>query len=141
VIDSDNKANADSPDSGLRANPLKTPHDSHPRRYYMEDVRSDVFEWLKINQDTLNEIELEDIHLEPVVQRNIYKTIAKMLSLEKPCEQAPEQNMVPIGDITCKGFWVENTKELVLYVWIGDQSRAIIVPQDGWNLRDDIIIN
>ncbi len=107
----------------------------------MEDVRSDVFEWLKVSQDRLNEIELEDVQLEPVVQKNIYTTIAKMLSLDKPSEQAPGQTMVPIGDITCKGFWVENTKELVLYVWIGDQSRAIIVPQDGWNLRDDIIIN
>ena len=107
----------------------------------MEDVRSDVFEWLKVSQDRLNEIELEDVQLEPVVQKNIYTTIAKMLSLDKPSEQDPRQTMVPIGNITCKGFWVENTKELVLYVWIGDQSRAIIVPQDGWNLRDDIIIN
>ena len=107
----------------------------------MENVRSDVFDWLKANQDTLNEIELEDIQLEPVVQKNIYRTIANMLSLEKPNQETLVQSMVPTGDITCKGFWVENTKELVLYVWIGDQSRAIIVPQNGWNLRDDIIIN
>ena len=107
----------------------------------MEDVRSDVFEWLKVGQDRLNEIELEDIQLDAVVQKNIYKTIANMLSLEKPSEESPAQPMVPTGDITCKGFWVENTKELVLYVWIGDQSKAIIVPQNGWNLRDDIIIN
>jgi len=107
----------------------------------MEDVRSDGFEWLKVSQDKLNEIELEDVQLEPVVQKNIYKTIANMLCLEKPGEEFPGQAMVPTGDITCKGFWVENTKELVLYVWIGDQSRAIIVPQDGWNIRDDIIIN
>jgi hypothetical protein len=107
----------------------------------MEDVKSDVFEWLKIGPDTLNEIELEDIQLEPVVQKNIYKTIANMLCLEKPGEEAPAQAMVPTADIICKGFWVENTKELVLYVWIGDQSKAIIVPQNGWNLRDDIVIN
>ncbi len=107
----------------------------------MDTVRSDVVEWLKVTQNSLNEIELEDVQLEPFVQKNIYKTIAKMLSLEKPVEQAPEKTMLPIGDITCKGFWVENTKELVLYVWIGDQSRAIIVPQDGWNLREDITIH
>ena len=107
----------------------------------MENLRSDVFDWLDVEMGSLNEIELEDIKLEPVVQKNIYKTIAKMLSLEKPDELAPEQAMIPVGDITCKGYWVENTKELVLYVWIGDQSRAIIVPQDGWNIRDDIIIN
>ena len=107
----------------------------------MNTVRSDVFEWLKIRQTSLNEIELEDIKLEPFVQKNIYETIAQMLCLEKPVDHAPERTMLPIGDITCKGFWVENTKELVLYVWIGDQSRAIIVPQEGWNLRDGIIIN
>jgi len=120
---------------------MNVPHNSPPRRYSMENVRSDVFDWLKVGQDALNEIELEDIQLEPVVQKNIYKTIADMLCLEKPSEESPVQAMVPTGDITCKGFWVENTKELVLYVWIGDQSKAIIVPQNGWNLRDDIIIN
>jgi len=107
----------------------------------MEPVRSDVIDWLKVRPDNLNEIELEDIRLEPFVQKNIYRTIAQMLSLEKPDEQAPHKSMVPTGDIVCKGFWVENTKELVLYVWIGDQSRAIIVPHEGWNLREDIIIN
>jgi len=107
----------------------------------MDTVKSDLFEWLKISQNKLNEIELEDIHLEPFVQKNIYSTIAQMLSVEKPTEQAPEQTMIPIGDIVCRGFWVENTKELVLYVWVGDQSRAIIVPQEGWNLRDDLIFN
>lgn len=107
----------------------------------MNMVRSDVFEWLKRHRTSLNEIELEDIKLEPFVQKNIYKTIAQMLCLEKSDAQDPERTMLPIGDITCKGFWVENTKELVLYVWIGDQSRAIIIPQEGWNLRDDIIIN
>jgi len=107
----------------------------------METVRSDVFDWLKVSPNNLNEIELEDVRLEPFVQKNIYKTIAQMLSLEKPDDQAPNKSMVPTGDIVCKGFWVENTKELVLYVWIGDQSKAIIVPHEGWNLRDDIVIN
>jgi hypothetical protein len=49
--------------------------------------------------------------------------------------------MLHTDDIAYKGFWVENTKELVLYVWVGNQSRAIIVPQDGWTIRDDITIN
>ncbi len=107
----------------------------------MEMVKSDVVDWLKISQKNLNEIELEDVKLEPFIQKNIYKTIAKMMSLEKPGNEIQERPVPLPGDITCKGFWVENSKELVLYVWIGDQSKAIIVPQDGWNLRDDIIIN
>ncbi len=107
----------------------------------MDIVKSDVFDWLKISQKNLNEIELEDVKLEAFAQKNIYKTIAKMMSIEKPGNEILERPVLPTDDITCKGFWVENTKELVLYVWIGEQSRAIIVPQDGWDIRDDIVIN
>lgn len=107
----------------------------------MDMVKSDVVDWLKISQNNLNEIELEDIKLEPSAQKNIHKAIAKMMSLEKPGNEFVERPVLPKDDITCKGFWVENTKELVLYVWIGDQSKAIIVPQNGWDIRDDIVIN
>ena len=107
----------------------------------MDSIKSDVFDWLKTTQNTLNEIELEDIKLEPLVQQNIYKTIAKMFTLEKPDKEVHLLGMLPIGEISCKGYWVENTKELVLYVWVGDQSRAIIVPRDGWGIREDIVIN
>ena len=116
-------------------------HDIAPRKQPMHTVKSDVFDWLEISQKNLNEIELEDIKLEPLVQKNIYKTIAKMMSLEKPGDECSEQPVLPTDDITCKGYWVETTRELVLYVWIGDQSRAIIVPQDGWNIREDVIIH
>ena len=107
----------------------------------MNTVKSDVFDWLEVSHKNLNEIELEDIKLEPLAQKNIYKTIAKMMSLEKPEDGFSERPVLPTDDITCKGFWVETTRELVLYVWIGDQSRAIIVPQDGWNIREDIIVH
>lgn len=107
----------------------------------MDNHKSTVFDWLKTTDSELNEIELEDIQLDSVVQQNIYKTIAQMLALEKSDGQAPIRGMLPVGDISCKGFWIENTKELVLYVWVGDQSRAIVVPQDGWGIREDITIN
>lgn len=107
----------------------------------MNTVESDAFDWLEASQSSLNEIELEDVKLEPFVQKNIYKTIAKMMSLEKPGDEVTEGPVLLNNDIPCKGFWVENTKELVLYVCIGDQTRAIIVPHDGWDLRDDIIIH
>ena len=116
-------------------------HNNAAKEQSMNTVRSDVFDWLEVSHKNLNEIELEDIKLEPLAQKNIYKTIAKMMSLEKPEDEFSEQPVLPTDDITCKGFWVETTRELVLYVWIGDQSRAIIVPQDGWNIREDIIIH
>lgn len=107
----------------------------------MDNDKAHAFDLLKTTESTLNEIELEDIQLDSVVQQNIYKTIAQMLSLEKSDGEAHIRGLLPIGNITCKGFWVENTKELVLYVWVGDQSRAIVVPQDGWGIREDITIN
>ncbi|SPD74738.1 hypothetical protein PITCH_A330003 [uncultured Desulfobacterium sp.] len=107
----------------------------------MDSNKSHDFDWLKTADTKLNEIELEDIQLDSGVQQNIYKTIAQMLAIEKPYDEARIRGMLPIGDITCKGFWVENTKELVLYVWVGDQSRAIVVPRDGWSIREDITIH
>jgi len=118
-----------------------THHKDAARGQLMNTVKSDVFDWLDVSHKNLNEIELEDIKLEPLAQKNIYKTIAKMMSLEKPEDEFSERPVLPTDDITCKGFWVETTRELVLYVWIGDQSRAIIVPQDGWNIREDIIVH
>ena len=118
-----------------------THHNDAERGQLMNTVKSDVCDWLEVSHKNLNEIELEDIKLEPLTQKNIYKTIAKMMSLEKPEDEFSERPVLPTDDITCKGYWVESTRELVLYVWIGDQSRAIIVPQDGWNIREDIIIH
>ena len=40
----------------------------------MDTVKSGVLESLNVEQNSLNEIELEDVQLEPVVQKNIYKT-------------------------------------------------------------------
>lgn len=40
-------------------------------RYPMEPVKSDACEWLEINHNSLNEIDLEDIQLEPLAQKNI----------------------------------------------------------------------
>ncbi len=107
----------------------------------LDTVKSDVCDCLKINHNRVHEIELEDIQLEPVVQKNIYKTIAKMYSPEAEIDPAAEPALIPLGEITCKGYWIENTKELVLYVWLKDQSKAIIVPKTGWDLRSDITLH
>ncbi len=109
----------------------------------MDTRKSDVCECLDLNQSRLHEIELEDIKLEPLIQQNIYKTIAKMFTPEGDCgaELCMDPPLLPLGEITCKGYWVENTKELVLYICLGEQTKAIIVPKNGWNLRKDITIH
>ncbi|MBW1830002.1 MAG: hypothetical protein JRI74_11355 [Deltaproteobacteria bacterium] len=60
-----------------------THHKDTARGQLMNTVKSDVFDWLDVSHKNLNEIELEDIKLEPLAQKNIYKTIAKMMSLER----------------------------------------------------------
>ncbi len=107
----------------------------------MNSLKSDIIDRLMTDQNRLHEIELEDIQLEPVVQKNIYKTIARMFSPEAPIDPVDWQILRPIGEIACKGYWVEDTKELLLYVWIGEQSKAIIIPKDGWDIREDIIFH
>jgi hypothetical protein len=39
------------------------------------------------------------------------------------------------------GFWVEGSKELVVYTWVGRQLKAIVVPYGAWSVRDDILRN
>ncbi len=107
----------------------------------MDSIKADVCESLKLNQNRLHEIELEDIQLAPLVQKNIYKTIAQIFTPDTAAVSEAEPKLFPIGDITCKGYWVEKTKELVLYVWLGKQSKAIIIPQNGWFLRSGITIH
>ena len=107
----------------------------------MDPVKAEVCDCLKLNRNRLHEIELEDIQLAPLVQKNIYKTIAQMFTPNESLDLNAESTLFPIGEITCKGYWVEHTKELVLYVWLGDQSKAILIPKNGWFLRADIVVH
>ena len=107
----------------------------------MDSIKTDVCNCLNLQNNRLHEIALEDIQLTPPIQKNIYKTIANLFAADVPTATDPAALMLPMGDITCKGYWVENTKELVLYVWLGEQSKAIVVPKSGWFLRTDIIVH
>jgi hypothetical protein len=111
------------------------------RRRPMNQTKSNASEWIRLGQNDLHEIELEDIQLQPVVQKNIYKTITQMFLRERPEDLNRGPGLLPIGEITCKGYWVENTNELVLHVWVGEQSKAIIIPHDGWDLRAGIVVH
>jgi hypothetical protein len=43
--------------------------------------------------------------------------------------------------LPCKSYWIENTKDLVLFIWNDLHSEAIVVPEDGWMIRNDITIH
>ncbi|MDY6971011.1 MAG: hypothetical protein SV775_01645 [Thermodesulfobacteriota bacterium] len=108
----------------------------------MPDIRQEISEWLNVEQNRLNEIEIEDVEFTPFAQQNINNAVSQMLSLShNPMGQFVGQTVPQYEGIPCKGFWIENSKDLVLYVRIGNQSRAIIVPREGWMIREDITIN
>ena len=107
----------------------------------MDNIKENVCDCLKLNKNRLHEIELEDIQLTPPIQKNIYKTIANIFTADAVLAADFTNPFPPLSDITCKGYWVENTKELVLYVWMGDQSKAIIIPQTGWFMKANIVVH
>ena len=107
----------------------------------MANVKEQICEWLKIKQNSLNEIALEDIKFSEYAQDNINQEVSQMISIH-------DKNKLSIGwqkemdyGIPCKGFWIEDSKDLVLYVWIDNHSKTIIVPSEAWMVRRDIIIH
>jgi hypothetical protein len=107
----------------------------------MANVKRRISEWLNLEQRSLNEISIDDIEFGVVEEEDINKEVARMLSLCKNSPHSADQTMQQMDGIACKTFWVENTKDLVLYVWNGNQSKAIIVPRNGWAIRDDITVH
>ena len=107
----------------------------------MTNVKQRLSEWLNLEQKSLNEISLEDIEFMEVEEQKVNQEVAQLLSFSNRGNRCGNKDMPQADSIPCKSFWVENTKDLVLYVWNGDQSKTIIVPQNGWTIRDDITVH
>lgn len=107
----------------------------------MDNIIQKICRNLQLDKSNLNEIEIDDVELTTVAQQNIKDVILQMLSLKNQEQNIPQMSIPSTNGLPCKSFWVENTKELILYVWIGEQSNAIIVPKDFWTIRDDITYN
>ena len=107
----------------------------------MNDAKKRISEWLNLEQKSLNEISLEDIEFGEVEEQNINEEVAQMLSFNKHGNRDENHTMPETNGLPCKSFWVEDTKDLVLYVWDGNQSKTIIIPQNGWTIRDDITVH
>jgi hypothetical protein len=103
-------------------------------------IKEQISEWLNIEQGILNEIEIEDIKFEPFAEKNIDIEVGRILAFMNLGKKT--NSIVSQEDrMLCKSFWIEPTKDLVLYVWIGQLPRAIVVPSEGWSIRDDITYN
>ena len=107
----------------------------------MESVREQISQWLDVETNSLNEIALEDVRFVPLVQDNLGNAFVQMLALNEPNRRRPGICTYQTGNNPCKGFWIEHTKELVLYITVSNQLKAVVVPHDGWQVRDDITLN
>ena len=103
----------------------------------MEMIKEKISQWLNIEQGILNEIEIEDIKLEPSVENKIDIEVSRILALLN-IDNKNSDLISKEGRMVCKSYWIETTKELVLYVWIGKLPKTIVVPEGSWTLRDDI---
>ena len=104
-------------------------------------IKKQLSESLHIEPNHLNEISLDDIVIAEAVRHNIRDALTDLMlysSLKPDIKIESKPNATPLP---CKSFWIENTKDLVLYIWNDIHSEAIVVPQDGWMIRDDITIH
>jgi len=107
----------------------------------MSSLKKYISECIVADQSSLNEISLDDVRFEENTLICIRKTVMEMLALYDPFDPAIEGAMLYKKGVPCIGFWVENTKDLVLYFTIEEYSKTLIVGKDGWMIRDDITIN
>ena len=109
-------------------------------RKRLRRIKRTVSLTLDIDAEQLNEISLEDIEIEQASQQQIYQALCDMaLRHDREGHLAhPEER--PTG-VPCTGFWVEETRELILFAWNQDKTKTIVVPPDEWFLRDDITVH
>jgi hypothetical protein len=107
----------------------------------LRKVKKQISEWIKVDQNYLHEISIDDIELADFAKLNIKSAVHQMLSFSFPNSQSANQVLEPDEGVPCKIYWVENTKDLVLYVWNDFESKAIVVPQSGWTVRADITVH
>jgi hypothetical protein len=108
---------------------------------FLMSIKKQLSESLHIEPNHLNEISLDDIVIAEAVRHNIRDALTDLMlysSLKPDIKIESKPNAAPLP---CKSFWIENTKDLVLYIWNDIHSEAIVVPQDGWMIRDDITIH
>ena len=107
----------------------------------MPSLKKHISEYIDVDQSSLNEISLDDVRFEENTLICIRKAVKQMLESYYPFDHGINRIMLYDKGVPCKGFWVENTKDLVLYFTIEKNFKTLIVDKDEWMVRDDITIN
>ena len=106
----------------------------------MRHIKNTVSQTLDIASDRLNEISLEDIEIDQTSQDRIYQALYEMAILNDLAPRGNDQKEAHPG-VPCTGFWIEDTRELVLFAWCQHKSKTIVIPPEDWFLREDITVH
>jgi hypothetical protein len=109
-------------------------------RKRLKRIKQTVSRALDIAADQLNEISLEDIEIDQNSQHRIYQALYDMAYWSRCDANRAEPEAAPPG-IPCTGFWVEDTRELILFAWNRDKAQTIVIPPEDWFLRADITVH
>jgi len=105
------------------------------------DAKQQISDWIQIDKNSLNDISLEDVEVSAYARENI-ESAALHMTDTLPDNDTPEDLQTVLGPyLACKSYWVEHTRELVLFIWNTNQAKTIVIPEEGWMLRDDITIH
>lgn len=107
----------------------------------MSSLKKHISECIDVDQISLNEISLNDIWFEENALICIKKAVIQMVESYYPFDPDINRIMLYKKGVPCKGFWVENTKDLVLHFTIEKHFETLIINKDDWMVRDDITIN
>ena len=105
------------------------------------DAKQQISDWIQIDKNSLNDISLEDVEVSAYALENIESATLHMTDVP-PDNDIPQNSQIVLGPhLACKSYWVEHTRELVLFIWNTRQAKTIVIPQEGWMLRDDITLH
>ena len=105
----------------------------------MNRVKKTISFALDIAAERLNEISLEDIEIEQDSQDQVYQALFDLTL--KDLNGIPTDSENSTRGIPCTGFWVEGTRELILFAWSQERTKTIVIPPQDWYLRDDITLH
>lgn len=107
----------------------------------MLDVKEQISEWISVDKNCLNDISLEDVEVSDYALQNIDAATKELLLQAVDEEMFEPPGADPLDRLPCKSYWVEETKELVLFYWNAWQAKTIVIPSEGWMLKPHITVH
>jgi len=101
------------------------------------DVKQQISDWTKITKDCLHDISLDDVEVSDHALDNIASATHQLAG-----NTADDWAAANLDDpIALRSYWVEHTRELVVFFWNASQAKAIVIPAEGWMLKSNITIH